>query len=102
MILGLNPDKSTIDDGSFESKSPTSITKSTSQSNCSNISLGFDNISSSERFALVVVIGKILAKLHAIPQSGTLTPTLFNPLVTERGTMLRLPKINVYGPGKYL
>ena len=76
-----------IDDAFVDLSSPTSITKSTSQSSCSRISSGVDSISSSDRLALVVVIGKMLANLQAISLSGTLTPTLLNPPVTDLGTI---------------
>jgi hypothetical protein len=42
-----------------------------------------------------VVIGKILASLQANSQSGTLTPTLANPLETYLGTIFCLFKMNV-------
>ena len=49
-----------------------------------------------------VVIGNMPASLQASSQSGTLTPTSLKPLVMTRGTILRLFRINVYGPGRYL
>ena len=65
IIFGFMPDKSIIDDGLFEFKSPTSITKSISQPSYCNISEGLDNTSSSDIFALVVVIGNKLDNLQA-------------------------------------